>query len=218
VRRGVCVPELVFSPLLMIVRIRTNCGLWKTTIPSADITVQELIEAISAQHNINRNAITLLTSDDNAIRYDEEPLRTLASYQIKHGDLIKIGKKLKLIEVEKAYIEDGQLVPVGKSYCLDENDNDPPEVIPVPSSVPVTLNRPSVAISPPSTSPAVAAERTMVKDEDPYSAQVQEKVATFLSLDPSAFSGSCSTRGTSCWDLDARFGTLFPIWPPCPRL
>jgi hypothetical protein len=157
----------------MIIRIRTNYGIWKTIIPSTEITIHDLCQAISEQHKVNLNAI-ILTSDDNLIRYDD-PMRTLSSYQIKHGDLIKITKKLKLIEVENAYIEDGQLVQAGKSYCLDETDLDPP------LSPPTPLN-PSSSATNSAAAPVVAVAVRQPEAEDPYAAQVQEKVIFSLPL------------------------------------
>ena len=198
----------------MIIRIRTNYGIWKIDLDESNqkiSTIDDLLTYLSDRYKLNTNGVILVkdTIDPKdpmamAIQYERD--QTLASYQIGHGDMIKILNKLKKIEVEKSFIEDGHLIPAGISYCVDENEPLPSDTKISPSVGAVTplrhqeesernliTNRikeektteKKISETKPSVMPVTKSSLKQVREEDPYAAQVKEaptKVTDFYYL------------------------------------
>ena len=104
----------------MIIRIRSNYGTWKITLSSPSPTIKDLISSISSQYKVKSSSIILINEKNEILTKNNEKL--IESLGIKHGDLLQFKYKLKKIEIEKAYIEEGQLIPAGVSYIIDENE------------------------------------------------------------------------------------------------
>jgi hypothetical protein len=180
----------------MIIRIRTNYGIWKVDLDETSssgnaLTINDLLTYLSDRYKLNTNGIILVKDimdpNDPMATVGFERDKTLASYQIRHGDMIKVLNKLKKIEVEKSYIEDGHLIPAGISYCVDEDDlsTAPPSDATAPgATLPQQSNtgrnltngakeeiaEKKMAMQIPETKPSSKQER----EEDPYAAQVKE--------------------------------------------
>lgn len=199
----------------MIIRIRTNYGVWKVDLDESkknSFTIDDLLTYLSDRYKLNTNGIILVkdTIDPKdpmamAIKYERD--QTLASYHIGHGDMIKILNKLKKIEVEKSFIEDGHLIPAGISYCVDENEPLPSDDMNISPSLTTvtplssqeeskgrnvtnkikeeTTEKKISETKPSSVLQATKSSLKQVREEDPYAAQVKEtptKVTDFHSL------------------------------------
>jgi hypothetical protein len=172
----------------MKIRIRTNYGVWKLDLEEssstgAALTINDILTSLSERYKLNTSGIVLVKdsmdpNDTTVTPFERD--RTLASYRIHHGDMIKISNKLKKVEVEKSYIEDGHLISAGTSYCADEEDptTTPPAATVAPPSAAKTsmkeeLSQKKIApVQIPETKPSSKEAREA--DEDPYAAQVKE--------------------------------------------